>query len=273
MLLRRHGKPKGSKTRSKTCIILYEMKFITHGEKSNQPVLLIHGMGNTSDLFDPLLPYLKDYYVVVCELDGHSGSEKSTFISVTDAAIKIETYVQDKLDGRLYGLLGFSLGGTIATELISRGKIKVERTVLDAAFVIKMGLMTYPFKFIFQGAIWCIKKNIPVPKTLVESIMGKGNSGIVDTLYKGVSLKSIGNAALSCYTYTIKEGLRDHHNPVVFWHGENEPYPVKSARLLKQYLPQMKKRVYKNMGHGQMLHEHTKAYAKRLIGFLESDQI
>ena len=102
--------------------------------------------------------------------------------------------------------------------------------------------------------------------------MGKGNSGIVDTLYKGESLKSVGNAALSCCTYTIKGGIRDYHNPVVFWHGKNEPYPVKSARRLKKYLPQMKKRVFKGMGHGQMLHEHTRIYAERLKEFLEGDE-
>ena len=245
------------------------MRFLAHGDKTNRSLLLIHGMANTSDLFDPILPFLKDYYVIVCELDGHSAVESGTFISVTDAAGKIEKYVKENLDGHLYGLLGFSLGGTIATELISRRNIEVNRTVLDAAFVIKMGVMTYPFKWIFQGAIWCIEKNIHVPKALVESIMGKGNSGIVDTLFKGVSLRSIGNAALSCYTYDIKEEIRDYCNPIVFWHGENEPYPVKSAKLLKQYLPQMKRRVFKGMGHGQMLHEHTDIYAKRLMAFLE----
>ena len=245
------------------------MRFLEHGVKTNKSLMLIHGMANTSDIFDTLLPYLEDYYVIVCELDGHSSMEQGVFVSVVEEAEKIEKYVKDNLDGRLHGLLGFSLGGTIATEVISRGNIEVQRTVLDAAFVIKMGIMTYPFKFIFQASIGCIKKNIPIPKALVEGIMGKGNSGIVDTLYKGVSLESIGNAALSCYTYSIKEGIRDHHNPVVFWHGENEPYPVKSARLLKKYLPQLKKRVYKNMGHGQMLHEHTDIYARRLIAFLE----
>lgn len=245
------------------------MRFLTHGNKESKSLLLIHGMSNTSDLFDPLLPYLKDYYVIVCELDGHSAVEKGTFTSVADAAEKIEKYVNENLDGRLYGLLGFSLGGTIATELIGRRKIEVERTVLDAAFVIKMGFMTYPFKWLFQGSIWCIEKNIPIPKVLVESIMGKGNAGIIDTMYKGVSLKSVGNAALSVYIYDIKESIRDYHNPIVFWHGENEPYPVKSAKLLKQYLPQLKKRVFKGMGHGQMLHEHTDVYADRLIAFLE----
>ena len=245
------------------------MRFLTHGEKSNKPLLLIHGMANSSDLFDPLLQFLKDYYVIVCELDGHSAKEEGTFISVSDAADKIERYVNENLDGRLYGLLGFSLGGTIATELISRQVIKVERTILDAAFVIKMGFMTYPFKWLFQGSIWCIEKNIHIPKGLIESVMGKGNAGIADTLYKGVSLKSVGNAALSCYKYDVKESIRKYRNPIVFWHGENEPYPVKSARLLKRYLPQMKKRIFKGMGHGQMLHEHTDVYAKRLIAFME----
>lgn len=248
------------------------MRFLTHGDIAKRSLMLIHGMANTSDLFDPLLPYLKDYYVIVCELDGHSRSEMGDFVSVSDAAWKIEKYIKETLDGRLYGLLGFSLGGTIATELISRGNIDVDRTVLDAAFVINMGIMTYPFKWLFQGSIWSIKKNIHVPKALVESIMGKENSGIVDTLYKGVSLKSVGNAALSCYTYTINEGISDYHNPVVFWHGENEPYPVKSAKLLKKYLPQMKKKVFKGMGHGQMLHEHTNVYAQRLIEFLERSE-
>ncbi|MCR5214476.1 MAG: alpha/beta hydrolase [Eubacterium sp.] len=244
------------------------MKFLTYGNKTNKSLLLIHGMANTSDLFIPLLKYLKEYYVIICELDGHSKTESGDFISVEIEAEKIEKYVYENLGGRLHRLLGFSLGGTIAVEIISRGKIEVEKTVLDAAFVIKMGIMTYPFKLMFQGAICCIKKGISIPKILVESIMGNGNYGIIDTLYKGVTLRTVGNATLACYKYTIKEELNNYHNPIVFWHGENEPYPVKSAKLLKKYLPQMKKSVYKGMGHGQMLHEHVGEYAKRLNEFM-----
>ena len=66
------------------------MTFLTHGDKEKRALMLIHGMANTSDLFDPLLPYLKDYYVIVCELDGHSRSEAGDFVSVKDAAQKIE---------------------------------------------------------------------------------------------------------------------------------------------------------------------------------------
>jgi hypothetical protein len=34
----------------------------------------------------------------------------------------------------------------------------------------------------------------------------------------------------------------------------------------------MKKRVFKGMGHGQMLHEHTRTYAERLKTFLEDEE-
>ncbi|MCR5092772.1 MAG: alpha/beta hydrolase [Lachnospiraceae bacterium] len=244
------------------------MRFQTHGNKTKKSLMLIHGMANTSDLFDPLLEYLHDYYVIVCELDGHSKHEQSVFISVADSSRKIEQYVHDELDGHLYGLLGFSLGGTIAADIISRGNIRVERTVLDAAFTIRMGILTYPFKWIFQASIWCIKTGIPIPRSLVEAIMGRGNSGIIDTMYRGVSIRSIGNACMSVYTYEIKDTLRDHVGPVEFWLGENEPYPVRSAKLLKKYLPQMRRRMFKGMGHGQLLHEHTPVYAKRLTDFL-----
>jgi pimeloyl-ACP methyl ester carboxylesterase len=229
-------------------------------------------MGNTSSLFDPILEYLQDYCVIVCELAGHSRKENSEFKTVTDSCEEIEKYVSEELDRELYGILGFSLGGTIVVELLARGKIKIERTIIDAGFNIKMGMMTYPFKWLFQVSIWCVKKDIRLPRPVVESVMGKGNSGIIDTLYKGVSLRSIGNACMSAYTYEMKDSIRKYRNPVVFWHGSNEPYPVKSAKLLRRYLPQLKKRVFMNMGHGQMLHEHPAVYAKRIREFLEEDK-
>ena len=33
------------------------MRFLTYGDKENRALMLIHGMANTSALFDPLLPY------------------------------------------------------------------------------------------------------------------------------------------------------------------------------------------------------------------------
>ena len=67
---------------------------------------------------------------------------------------------------------------------------------------------------------------------------------------------------------TTQETIRDYKKPIIFWHGSNEPYPVKSVRLLKRYLPQLKERVFDNMGHGQMLNEHPSEYAKLVLDFM-----
>ena len=244
------------------------MRFLTHGDANAPALMLIHGMANTPALFDPILPYLRDYYVIVCELDGHSEEVRGEFRSVDDSCEKIEAYVWRELDGKLCGLLGFSLGGTIAVELLSRGKITVEKTILDAAFNVSMGIMTFPFKWMFQTAVACVKMNIRVPRFMVEMVMGKGNGDIVKIIYRGVSQRSVSNACLSVYRYEMKDSIRKYQNPIVFWYGTNEYFPVKSAKLLRQYLPQLQKRVFKDMGHGQLLHEHPRMYAKRMRSFL-----
>lgn len=251
------------------------MRFLTYGNKSDKSIMLIHGMANTADLFDPLLEYLGGFYVIVCELDGHlrqTGAQNiDVFKTIRSECVRIESYVKAELFGELSGLLGYSLGGAIVTELLGRGRIRVKRAILDAAYVVKMGIMTCPYTFFFQAAIWCLKKDIPIPAFLVECAMGRGNSKITDTLYAGVSLRSIRNACMSIFGYEIPKELGRYENPVVFWRGENEYYPKKSEALLKAYLPQMGVRVFKGMGHGQMLHEHPKSYAKEIIAFMESE--
>ncbi len=244
------------------------MRFIEHGNANNRSFMLIHGMANNADYFNTLLPYLKDYYVIVCELDGHSADEDGDFISIVTECREIEEYVRDRLRGRLYALLGFSLGATISVELLSRRRIEAEKTILDAPFTVKMGLMTYPLKRLFQLGIWSLKKGIHIPDIFVEAVMGRGNAGVVDTLYAGVSMRTIGNACMDIYTYSIKPELSQYRLPVVFWCGQHEPFPRISAKLLKKYLPKMQIRVYKGMGHGQMFREHTGTYAKRILEFM-----
>jgi hypothetical protein len=49
--------------------------------------------------------------------------------------------------------------------------------------------------------------------------------------------------------------------------GSNEPYPKKSAKLLKEYLPQMRVEIIQKSGHGQFLNEHPDEYAQKLKEF------
>lgn len=89
-------------------------------------------------------------------------------------------------------------------------------------------------------------------------------------LYTGVTQKTITNVCEYVYRYDIPEGIRRYIGQTVFWYGSNEPYPRRSAELLKGYLPKLEVVEFENMGHGQYLHEHSAEYAAKLIEYLKA---
>ena len=247
------------------------MNFITYGNKNNNSILFIHGLASTADLcFKPLLPYLQDYYVIFCELDGHYGSNPKDLTSMEETIDSIESYILNEMGGRVYGLCGFSMGATIAVELIGRGNISASKVLLDAAITAELGLMATPFTCAFIIGTSRIKNKKPIPKFLLNKIMGKDNLSVLEMMYPQISKNTIKNVCKFIYHYKVPENLTEFSNPVLFWRGSNEPIPTKSEKILRKYLPQMETEVFEGMGHGQFLHEHPKEYAEKLKIFLEN---
>lgn len=246
------------------------MNFLCFGNKENKSLLFIHGMASTAMLcYEPLLRHLSDYYVILAEVDGHSERTRD-LVSLEKSCDEIEKYIMNNLSGELYCLSGFSMGGTMAVEIIGRGNVNVTKTHLDAAFLIKMGLLTKPYEYIFCKAIKRLRDGKTVPKFMMDAVMGKDNNSVVEMLYQDVSADTIKKVCEFVYKYSIPERIRDYKGAVVFWRGSNERYPGKSAALLKKYLPDMTDVEIENMGHGQYLHEHSAEYAGRLLEFLQA---
>ena len=110
------------------------MKFISYGNRNKKSILFIHGLASTADqCFKPLLPYLQDYFVIFCELDGHYGTNPKDLTSMEETIDSIESYILNEMGGSVYGICGFSMGATIAVELIGRGNISASRVLLDGA--------------------------------------------------------------------------------------------------------------------------------------------
>lgn len=246
------------------------MNFLCFGDKKNKSILFIHGMASTAMLcYESILKMLPDYYVVLAEVDGHS-ERTGELVSVENNCDEIENYVLDNLSGNLYCLSGFSMGATMAVEIIGRGNINVAKTHLDAAFLIKMGLLTKPYEYLFCKAIKRIQSGKTIPKLMMDAVMGKDNSSIIEMLYQDITPNTIKSACDFVYRYNIPENIRNYKGTILFWRGSNERYPKKSAALLKKYLPAIKDVEIEYMGHGQYLHEHSEEYAGKLIEYLQS---
>ena len=244
------------------------MNFLTYGDKNKQSILFIHGMASTALLcYEPFLEYLNNYYVILAEVDGHSDS-LGELDSLAENCTEIERFIIENLDGVLYCLSGFSMGGTMAVEIVGRGNVRISKVLLDAAFLTKMGVLTKLYEKLFCRGISWMQRGKKIPKPLMDFIMGKDNDSVVEMLYPRVTSKTITNVCEYVYRYEIPEEIKRYIGQVEFWYGSNEPYPRKSAALLKQYLPQLKVIEFENMGHGQYLHEQSADYAEKIIDYM-----
>ena len=130
--------------------------------------------------------------------------------------------------------------------------------------------MARPFTCAFIIGTSRIKNKKPLPKFLLDRIMGKDNLSVIEMVYPQISKTTIKNACKFIYHYKPPKNLTKFSNPIMFWRGSEEPIPEKSEKILREYLPQMETEVFEGMGHGQFLHEHPKEYAEKLKIFLEN---
>ncbi len=245
------------------------MNFLCFGDKNKKTILFIHGMSTTAMIcYEPLLEHLSDYYVILAEIDGHS-ERTGKLVSLKDNCDEIENYIIKNLNGQLFCLSGFSMGATLAVEVLSRGHIRVEKTHLDGAFLVQIGMLKNLYKTIFTKAISRIKAGKKIPKFLMDSVMGKDNNSVVEMLYSGITTDTIKTACEYVYTYKLPEQIGNYKEPILYWYGANEYYPKKGAALLKKYCPNLIEVEMPQMGHGQYLHEHSDEYASKLLQYLQ----
>ncbi len=245
------------------------MRFITMGQQENPAILFIPGLSATAEsCYGEVGRLLQgDRQIILCELDGHYDGSPS-FLSINRECEQIEDYVTEHFQGRQHGMVGLSLGGTIAVSILSRRKIQVKKAVLDAAFCVDMGILKGFFTRTFPLGVERIREGKYVPGFVIDMLMGKGNRSIVQMLYPGITADNCRNACRDIYSYRISENLKNTRAAVEFWRGSREPYPKKSAALLKEYIPSMTERIFPDMGHCQFLHEHPQEYAGLLNEYM-----
>ncbi len=66
-------------------------------------------------------------------MDVHYGTNPKDLTSMKESIDSVESYILNEMGGSVYGLCGFSMGATIAVELIGRVKISASKVLLDAA--------------------------------------------------------------------------------------------------------------------------------------------
>ena len=118
-----------------------EMKYVEMGNPDGAPLVLIHGMTDSSRGWSLMAPYLADsFHIYIPDLRGHGDTDKPdmkmypTSLYASDIASFMDNLSIDKAD-----IVGHSLGGTVAQALAVNYPEKVEQLVLESTFPVESG--------------------------------------------------------------------------------------------------------------------------------------
>ncbi len=115
------------------CTLADGRRFFYREAGTGKTLLLLHGWSMSSAVFQEVMQLLaNDFHVLVPDLSGHGESELSGVNFDLDMlAADIESLLA-QLEIDTIHLLGWSLGGQVALQMIKRAQIQVEKLILVA---------------------------------------------------------------------------------------------------------------------------------------------
>ena len=107
------------------------LRYVEHGLGGAGPVVLLHGFPLNGAMWDELVPALADrYHVVVPDLRGHGATEAPDGpYEIADHAADVVALL-DRLGVEWAAVVGLSMGGYIAIQLLARAPERIRAVVL-----------------------------------------------------------------------------------------------------------------------------------------------
>jgi len=248
------------------------MLFREAGNRELPTIILLHGGGVSWWSLQPIVELLKDsYHVVTPVIDGHGEDGDTTFISIEDSADKLLGYIDSQCGGSVFALGGLSLGGQIATEVLSQRHDVARFAILESALVIPMKgtvAWTVPLTKMSYGLIkqrWFSKLQA---KSLFVS------EDMFELYYRDsmrVTERSLINITVSNGNYELKSGIGKTAAKALIIAGEKELAIVrKSSQLLSDTIPHSNLHIAKGMKHGELSQANPGEYVGLLRALFES---
>ena len=241
------------------------------------PLLLIQGLGGSSESWEPLIRELPGRDIVMVDNPG-SGRSESPLLPLRLAT------VADMLVGALDHLgiedvdvLGFSLGGLVAQELVRRHPRRVRRLVL-ASTTFGLGAMVPGWRV--QRVLWSPGRfhSSEVAADAMRILAGGRTAADPAVLGEILDVRAdtaptvrgyYSQLASACWWSSLW-WLHTLDVPALVLHGEADPLvPLRNARMLARRLPDARLEIIAGGGH-MILFDQSADVAPSLITFFDA---
>ncbi len=138
-----------------------KLNYIEQGQ--GQPLILLHGNGESCDYFEHQIPFFAgDYRVIAIDTRGHGKSPRGEKpFTIKQFAEDLHDFMDEKGIEKA-NLLGFSDGGNIALTFALKYPERVEKMIVDGANLFPSGvkpLYQWPIEFGYRIARLFAKKS------------------------------------------------------------------------------------------------------------------
>jgi len=247
-----------------------DMVIDTYGSPDNPSLLLMHGMYMDGKMLaDCCMELADDYYLIVPTYHGMEGNQETVFESIDTECRYIEDYLISEKGGHIEYAYGVSMGGTLIYHMLERGKISIDKAVLDGMYAADQGpmaaYMTSSNYYVFHEKALAGEDFDLGIMMIACKLMGiseqEAKDMIINDMTKNhMTLENMSLAAYANYTYKVDPDVVIKGTQIELWCGSDEPYALKSHKLVKPQIENYNETVFEGYGHGELLSKHHELF-------------
>lgn len=219
----------------------------TYGN-NDKTILILPGWGNTRETFSNIINLLKEkykIYIIDYPFFGNSPMPNKE-LTIYDYSELIHNFIKDNHINNPI-IIAHSFGGRIASILISKYKLQVDKLILfDVA-----GIKRFNIKLFFKTKLYKILKGLTylLPKCTQEKIRKK-----LLLKFSSNDYLNIPNIMKRTFQNIIKEDLRKYYKTIntetlIIWGEKDLDTPLKDAKYLNSIIKNSELIIYKNSTH------------------------
>ncbi len=213
------------------------MRFFEKGT-GDKVILILHPILANHKCAVELSRYLgAECRFIIPDLSGHGAEIENDFISASDEADKIETYLKAEGIDKLEMIIGLSMGCLVAIELYSRNTDRVNKVVLEGAPLYRYGAL---FTAVATKMYLNMQKKTISDRSAIESEFSKsfgkeiGKEMAED--FPKMSNATIKNCAKTCAKFSFPKIEKTAQKKMFFrYGGKDSNYKAGVKRTWKYY--------------------------------------
>jgi pimeloyl-ACP methyl ester carboxylesterase len=221
------------------------------GEAGRPTVVLLHGVGGNGSMWTELMAGLPDYHCFAPDLPGHGRSRAIAWRSRAESARLVAQLIEERAPGGSAHLVGLSLGGSIALELLATRPDLLDHVIVDGCGAVRSPIAG-PMK-VGVSVISPFLRFAPVARLIGRAFGVTPGDGLDDFVaqMQAVDARSFRRAFADANDMGLTPPLLAAPCPTLLVAGERELKHVRASnRLLSERMPHAEARMMPGASHG-----------------------